>query len=771
LLTLLFSWVNLRRWWAAWTSICVFAATTLMAQGLSAQPNPSGQKPPPVLNVELPTIEAGRENEVLALFKPFGLGSEVLAGWKLENVSIQPQYIQCQLENKAEKRKVLLFITHEESTKNRELKSKSFVFYGKPSLLAENAKSDAGTQASLRLVEAIRTNDPGGFWHVRLPPPSSQFYADNSKTIGFFRAWATDGILLFGLLLVILGTLVWRELKTAPSWVGYGLGGIVLVGLLLRLLIPIETALGVWPYSRLGEMPRLIFYGRTLAIWTQKSGHPISLTDVVFKTNWVFAVLGPLAMFTHTRPLLKDYRAALAACALMAILPSHLRFSRSDTLFLASIVFSSISFGLVHRAVVDPSKGWRIAALIALPVVCLATLITRPLNVLFLVLFLVQLFYVSHDKSNQTWRWIVAIILVLVGMTFVSTYFVNKHEAMIKEGLSFQLVLNALYSFVVPRLNTLINPWVTPPGMTLLAGFGAWTLFRQEKRRHFWFLTGWLAVFFATHSVITPYALEMQTRYHLHLAVPFVTLAGIGLVALYEQRPKWSYAMAAYLAASPLIHLGFERDVAFNDVHEFDFVRQTTALIDNKCTVMEFTGQGTDSDARFARMALQVNNGHVERRFAVVPIGAKEGQKDLLRPEVRQLIASKPACLYWYRGMLCYAKKKLTEDQAPACLRIEHDTSLEQVKRIDFKHRVYDENVSDGLKPNADISLTLQLSKVTGPQRHLVRSHPAARFASRILTAVPGAACRPSAANRLGNTMLSQGFSPCYTKFSWTCRK
>src|SRR5690606_37030323 len=111
-------------------------------------------------------------------------------------------------------------------------------------------------------------------------------------------------------------------------------------------------------------------------------------------------------------------------------------------------------------------------------------------------------------------------------------YLLPMHADNMREGLHVRTMINGVRAFFDLRLNTLLNPRITPPLFTVLATAGVWVLGRNRLRRHVTLLVGWFAAYFVCHSFVLPTEPAMQARYHLHLAPPLVLLAAPAIVAL-----------------------------------------------------------------------------------------------------------------------------------------------------------------------------------------------------------------------------------------------
>ncbi|MCC6647133.1 MAG: hypothetical protein IT374_16365 [Polyangiaceae bacterium] len=629
-----------------------------------------------------PSIEAGREAEILALFAPISLGAEVTPGWRLMNVEVGARAIRCVVDGPGGAHATLT-LSHPSSAPDARA-SRSFALVAEP----------AGHAALDALEARVMANDRGGFFRLRLPPPSDD--APRTRSPSVVQAWATDGIVwLVGLAALSL-LLAWRELSDAPRWALPAAVGIAVVGAAVRLVESPDAALDVWPYSRELPVAHHALRGPALAHVSRALGATWTFIDVTHTTNLVVAALTPLALVSHARPLLGDHRAALLAASLVALSPSHVRFSRSDTAFIPALLLSALAFGLAHRAACDRSRALRMAATAGLPALLFALLVTRPLNVLFLPLLVGQL-WLLDGRAPRRRLLALAALETATGAAFFFGSFLSAHQRTISESVDAWLPLRALRALVTPRLDTLIHPAVTPPVLLLVAVVGGAALWRGERRR-LGFLLAWIALFFVGHSVVLPSSVEMQARYQLHLVIPMALLGAVGLLALGARRQRLAIAASVVLAASPLLHVSFVRDVAFDDLREHALVRRARDLVPAGCTVLEHVER--DHEARFGRVGLALTRGVVEQRFKVQPLSADRGRT--LRPEAEAALASPPPCLFLYEGLPC-------RGGAPACRAARAAARWETALEERFASRPYDDTIARGMPPpGSPVALSLR---------------------------------------------------------------
>lgn len=678
-----------------------------------------------------PVIVGGREGEILALFAPHQLGGEITPGWKLHSFDIDVGTITVWLAG-PDDRYAALSLDH--------------LDYGPPGaqrlqgFAAQIIEQPEGSEAALtELIAVIDRNDGGRFWGTNLVyagEPRKHPYAplgwdddgSLSRLLSSLELWMRDGLVFYLLILFALIGLTIHELRGAPRWIKLALPLIVIVGALLRLLISPRVGLDPWPYTRVIVPAGRIYHGPMLALVHPE---PAWMSETITTTTLAYAVLAPLAVFVHACELLEDKRAALLTAVLVAILPLHLRFSHSDTGFIASLTVASTVFSLLYVATRAPARwrGWLAVVVFALPILVLYQL--RPLNILYFPMLLATPFVAQGlyaDKpALQRWRLIACSVIVCVltigwGLPRLFVGFADN----ISEGLTMRTLVSAARVIFSPRFNALLNPVFTPLGLTALAIYGGIDLWRRKRRWLLGYIAAWYLGFLIAHAYIVPSSPYMQARYHLHLVLPYMLLVACGAVAASQwlrdnhERVAWlnggrdrlvRAGVIAYALASPLLHLHAIRNVDFNDTREWLFVHESREQIPAECTILEYTG--VRSGMRFARVGAAIERGVELHRWHNVEIqqpggdgGKNEGEPEI-PDDVRALLEDPPACLYWYEGLPCAGYKPVDDYKAPACHAIEGFVDLELVKATSFESRVYDENLSFGLGEREQIDLRL----------------------------------------------------------------
>ena len=562
----------------------------------------------------------------------------------------------------------------------------------------------AGNAVRERQGSAQRYNDMG-WWYQPAPFASPGGYGaiapdDLSRRI---VAWCTDGMLFLALVAAGLLALLRRQMQQSPRWVPVALAAVTALGATLRLLISPDAPMNAFAFERVLPLAAQIFHGPVMAELTSATGAVVPLPDAISWTNFVLACLTPPAVFAHARYLLRDDRAALAAALMLATLPMHIRFSRSDVQFIASLLSSSLTFVTLYGALTERSPRWSRAFLVLLPVLSLATYLSRPENIIFAVLDGgAILLYADRDVPRR--RRVLVVALVLAAALWSLRINLLAHfSANVRDGLSLRTLANALRVLKDPARNTLVNPSMTPVGLGLLAAVGFASLWRAGDKRRAVFLILWLAAFFVVHSYVYA-APMMMARYHLHLVTPLVLLAAAAVPTLLRLGRWVAPALALYACAWPVIHLRFERDVAFSEMHELAFLRRVRAEIPSDCTVLEFSPASSPSAprqieaSRVGRVASTATEGRLAPAFRFVNLAAfdPDGRythrdAEALTPEARRLLAAPPACLMIYEGLTCRTHLPDGATVAPACAEALARVRVAPVRQTTFAARRYDD--------------------------------------------------------------------------------
>lgn len=510
-----------------------------------------------------------------------------------------------------------------------------------------------------------------------------------------------DGVVLYlaGLAFVLL--VIRRQLREEPRWVPWGLAGVVTGGAAVRLAMAPVAPLNAWSYVRVIPLAERSYEGVVLPLASRALGLTVHLTAVIFSAGFALAAAAPLVLFAHARYVLKDGRSALAAAAILALLPLHIRFSHCDVEILQSLLTSSFTFVVLYCALTDASPSWRAACFLALPLLCLATYYARPEAIVFFPLDLGGVL-VASSASPRGRRALASALISAAAVFSVVNHLLTHYRHNVDDGLSVRTLHTAATTLFSLRHDMILNPWSSPPGLVLLAALGAATLWRAGERGRMAFLALWFLAFFVVHSYVVPTVPAMTARYHLNLVTPFVLLAAAATPALLRA-PVWvRVAAALYVVASPLVHRAFIRDVDYFEMREFAFLTAVRDRIPDRCTVLEFQpAVSTDNPSllhgsRLARVGSILDRGAARWSWEVVPLGVLpplrpgEEPREVLSPAARAILRTPRPCTMLYLGLTCASHRPLSAPEAPVCAEARATLDLVPVAETRFRSRVYD---------------------------------------------------------------------------------
>lgn len=511
---------------------------------------------------------------------------------------------------------------------------------------------------------------------------------DHDPTLGYLAALAF--ILAFTA----------RQLRRDPWPVAAGLAAAVLFGVWVRVHFAIAAPMNAHSYSRMIPQAADLLRGPVMSWLGARYGLTVHLTDFHAWFDLALSSLMPLVFFTHARLLLGDARKALAAAALMAVLPMHVRFAKSDVIFVLSLVNSSLTFATIYGALSDPSRAWRAACGVALPILSFATYLARPENYAFALLDLGALtLYLRADVPRRRVAFAALAIASAAGYA-VAVDLLARYRQNVAEGLSLQTLAHAWEIATDPGYNTLVNPRMTPPAVPLLALVGGVTLWRAGERRKAAFLAAWLVTFFVINSYVRAPTVLMQARYHLNLVSPLLMLAAAALPAV-ERLPRPARAaLAAWLLLSPWVHRGFVRDVDYTEAQEYFFLRRHRALLDPRCAVLELGPAVDIPEARYtlglrAPRVSEASRGGVYGGATGVQLGAfppgggVDAREAFALPD--DFVAAPPPCTYYYESAACTTHGPPSGGLAPACEEAHRRFRLELVGEARHAFRALDD--------------------------------------------------------------------------------
>ncbi|MEZ4268920.1 MAG: hypothetical protein R3F39_21395 [Myxococcota bacterium] len=716
-------------------TICALLA--LPPGALAADPAPSAH-PADAATPEnepdaYPHIPPGRERQVVKLLAPYAPGGPIAESWAIGDVALSGDAIRIALTGPAGATAALV-LEHPGRAPSAPWSTPSFA-----ATLASPAPPEPPlARAAAALLAAITANDTGAFWPPvapRPPPPAEPASTappppEPAPAAGAIpttppppltlESLATDGLLLALLALALLLAVTTRALRDAPRRATWALLAIVLVGAALRLALAPDAPMTAWPMRRLVPLARSAWEGPLLAALSRALDLTIPLDRLNHLTTLALAVLTPVALFAHARHLLGAVTPALAAAALIALLPHHIRFSFSDAWFIQSVALASLAFALLYAALSDPSARWRALFTLAFAPVCLATFYTRPLNILFVPIFLGAVFFTSPREVPRPRRAALTVLVAAASALALKTFLLARFGNEVREGLSLHTLRGALSLLTDTQRNTLINPAMTSPLLLLLAALGTYALWRDGLRRKALFLWIWLVLFFVGHGFVISFSPVMQSRYNLHLITPFLLLAAAATPRALAFPRAARLALATLLLTMPLVHLAYVRDVDFNLMRESAFVRAQAAALPDGCTVLETAParHGDASELFWARSADLMRAGIRTRRFAVATVLIPDGQPlDAPATALAPLAAAlqKPnACAVFYEGLACWAERGTGQSPAPACRGIHDALALTAVASTAFESRVYEPPFAPATRWAEHELITLTLWRVDG---------------------------------------------------------
>jgi hypothetical protein len=640
-------------------------------------------------------IEGGREADVLGLVQPFAPEADVVPGAPLSAIRIDRTAI-VYVVGAAGGPTASLELRHpkDDGPPTRE-RSASFALRRQ---VADGAPPEL-TAALDALAQAVVRNDGGGFWRsVGYDAPKDAALTARETGVvpdglpGALWAFASDGVLLFLLGLGLLLAQVRRALRSDPRWAAWGLLGVLAVGLVVRLALPIATTMTAHPFDRVVPLAWRAFLGPALGFVVTAADADVFLTDVISWTNLLLSVVTPLAVFAAARPLLRDPLAALAAAAVVALLPLHVRFARSDVYLVQGVVLAALTLSTMTDALHADSRRWRWLSLGLLPLLAWATFAVRPESVAIYPAFVGAALFVLGAGAPLRRRLVVVGLLtaalVPTGMAVAGS---QSHQ--ISEGLGPRTLLNAWRVLTEARFNPLFHPWATPLGVSALAIAGGVVLWLRRERWTALLLAGWFLAFLVMHAYIRPDVLTMQARYHQNLLLPYALLAAAAIAALARWRRYTLAAVGLYLLTAPFVHAGFIRDVDYVGMHEYALLGRAREAIPEGCTVLEYTGfDGARRLTRVGRFGLTAAGFRERQRWRLIETGAAPDAARPLTPEARAAIDEPPECLMVWEGLTCYSNARVGELFAPACAALHEELALEPVLTTRVPNRFYDEN-------------------------------------------------------------------------------
>jgi hypothetical protein len=515
-----------------------------------------------------------------------------------------------------------------------------------------------------------------------------------------------DGLVQFAALTVVLALHVRHMLRDEQRRVHWALLGAIALGVGVRLAMSVPAPMEGWFYLRVVPLADKAFRGPLIQGLSHLVPWRIYQSDVGQWTSFALSTVTPLVFFAHARYALKDTRAGLAAAFVVAVLPVHVRFARSDVYNVQTLVASSFTFVMLYAALHERDKRWTTVAFLTLPVLSLGTYFSRPEAIAFWPLDVAATLVASRGLEQ---RWRRNLVILILSATGIAVLVMDPFRRYAETGnvASLQTLRNAMQNFLTTR-NGLLDPAVTPLPLTPLALFGAGALWWRGERLRTLLLVGWLLFFYVVTSYVPPANPAMGARYQLALATPFVLMiAGAAPVLARWPAKAWG-PVAALVLAAPLFARSFIRDVEFDEQREWAFLVSMRDRVPDGCTVIETRETMVFADppqlyfSRLRRVGTFLQRGRYQEAWKGVPLAtdfrAPDGTvTEKLTPEAEAVLASPPACLMYYEGLACWRSRTGPGRFAPACSDMRERAALTPVDEREMLSRDYARGCSGAL--------------------------------------------------------------------------
>ena len=713
-----------------------------------------------VAQAQVPVIEPGREAQVLALFAPYALGTDVQPGVRFSGISIDRSSITATVTSSDGTAQLVLL--HPRSPNAPSRRTVSFA-------LRVQGNGDPRAAAGL-LADAVSQNDQTPFWRVVADTSGASQVGPVAPTLDGLSVDLALLALLLGLIFLALRARDQRSdglppdadpgspsnpdadpgssptdadpgsspnpgspsadadpgsspnpgSPSVPPNPGsppdpgspsvpvtvWALVAITLLALVLRVWLAPDTLLGAWPYSRQVYLQDALFQGPTLAWASHHWGLVMTRHVVTSVDTLALSVATPAAMFVLVHALLEDRRTALASAFVLSVLPLHIRFARSEVALVASLLLGALFLAQVRAVVRARTSLGATLGLVCVALLAPLALSTRPLDLLLAPLALGALLWLPSYRGPTHRRVVVAVVVTVIAAMVLVDHTLAHFGEQVSEGLHERVLLDAIAS-VATSHNTLLNAQITSPAFGALAVLGLLALLRTNRVLALGF-AGWLAAAFVAHAYVVPESVSMQARYHLHLVLPFVALVAAGGVAAVRRFPRAAWPLAALLLVSPLLARGFIEDTRFDPLAEFAFVQCAAAQIPDGSTVLEFNG---GHGVRFGRLFDRLDDGVVGPRFHVITVDPTDDSQTL--STAAQEALSSGSNLYIYEGLPCLGLPR--QPPPTTCAELLRTAHAETLMEEQPAHRVYDENLAPNLAPGQPVPLRLYRVRSTSP--------------------------------------------------------
>ncbi len=228
---------------------------------------------------------------------------------------------------------------------------------------------------------------------------------------------------------------------------------------------------------------------------------------------FLLSVIAALSMLTLARRFVPQR--ALEATLLFSAVPAFVVNSNSLEADLPFLAFWLLSFALTIAG----------RTLLAAPAIAICSLMAYQSVVLIPILG----WWMYREKTLKSQAWLLAIPPITIGAWLL-------FERLTSATLPIQVLNQHFQTYGLQRLEAKLKSAAALSGhlAVMLTPFGLWALFR---RRH-WFLTTWIAAFFAAALVLF---FAGSARYLLPLAAPFAIITALH----YQNRPVILYSTLA----------------------------------------------------------------------------------------------------------------------------------------------------------------------------------------------------------------------------------
>lgn len=547
----------------------------------------------------------------------------------------------------------------------------------------------ATASSELRSALTARVTERGA--SVRWTDPASEA---GPQAAPFVLTQLADGALEVLLVLTSLLAMVLYTLHGAPRRVWWWLWVAVGAGVALRIAWSPWAAFGVWPYLRVQLLAHHLWSSRTFAAMQATVGHDLALVDLNHSVTFASAVLTPLAVFAHGTLLFRSRTTGLLAAWMVALNPSHIRLSWSDSEMVSSLLLATSTVGLLHLGQAAPRAPARAFALAAFGPVLVLALLTREANLAIAPVAVGALLLQAHSERRLE-RW-VGLVVCLVAVAVYLRFTLMPRLELEPRPEVWGGLPDLVQRLLSPNSFILWNPRITPPVYWLMLPLGLWALAKRPRLGVY--LSMWFAGYGLLHLLIGGTTPEMNARYQLHLLSPLVLLCAAGARAALSQRSRWTRAVVAVGALSllPIGQLAFVRNTDADDLSEYTTVRAWSQALPDGCTVVEHI-TANDTSSRMWRMAAVMRDGEPTRRLNVLLHADRGVSPPVLEgtaPGLLQAGAPLPrgGCVVAYLGLPCYTSTTAAAPMERSCQELLSDEPLRTLSSRPLSGRAYDDH-------------------------------------------------------------------------------